>query len=88
VCAEYYNDSSLACHPLVVTALQQLAADRDTDVREAAARGHRVQAAPPPQPATGEQEHKEKEGDEEKEGEEGESGVGSDPPSWAQIAAK
>ena len=91
-CLEYYYDSTLSQHDQVVAALQQLAGDRDTDVREAAAKCNRVQATPPAPPTAqaeaerGEEEGREKEGGEEG-GQEGGSS-GSDPPSWAQIAAK
>ena len=75
LCSEYYDDESLASHDLIVQALNQLSRDDDTDVREAAASGHRVNNCPPPvqmEVVVG--------------GEEEEGVSGS--PSWAEIAAK
>lgn len=96
---EHYEDCTAALHDQVVAALEQLAADRDTDVREAAAGGQRVQAVQPPPSAAaadatstaakeeGEQQlQQHEEGGGEEEEEEGSSS--SEPPSWAQIAAK
>jgi hypothetical protein len=87
---EHYTDKTAAHHEQVVAALEQLAADHDADVREAASRGQRVEAAAPPPPTTTDTTTTgaEKEGQEEEEGEEGSNSSSSDPPSWAQIAAK
>jgi len=45
---EYYEDDRLPSRDQIVSALNQLAADRDPDVREAASSGLRVSPKPPP----------------------------------------
>jgi len=80
---EYYEDERLPCRDQIVSTLNQLASDRDTDVREAAASGLRVEARAPPKEESVEAvaptvvvESEDKEGDED------------EVPSWAQIASK
>ena len=73
----------MPCRDQIVSTLNQLASDRDTDVREAAASGLRVEARAPPKEESVEAvaptvvvESEDKEGDED------------EVPSWAQIASK
>ena len=91
---EYFDDVNLEDREGILESLTTLAADKDSDVREAACALGRVQPVPPPpeqkEPSPihltdGEGE----DGDGESVGkEEGEEGVESGPISWAQVAAK
>ena len=45
--SELFEDSTLSSRELIVSALEQLAGDKDADVREAAAARLRVQPNPP-----------------------------------------
>jgi len=91
---EYYNDTNLPSHDLIIKALNELAQNKDLDVREAATRGQRVEAVPPLQTSTNSQQNKDiLESKEAASAAALTTTIGTDsteggPPSWAQIAAK